>query len=51
MKKLNGVISDRLRALFTRDQILNNPRRSDSTKMPSSGVEGIKLTGRKPKKK
>jgi hypothetical protein len=49
--KLHGVISDRLRALFTDDQILNNPRQTESKPMPKTGVEGHKMGGRKPKEK
>lgn len=51
---LRGVISDRLRAKFTTDQILANPRQPDSKPMPKKGVEGIKMggkAGRKVKKK
>lgn len=48
---LSGLISDRLRARFTTDQILANPRQPDSKPMPKKGVEGIKLTGRSTKKK
>ena len=29
------------------DQILNKPRRSESKPMPKTGVQGIKLSGRK----
>lgn len=47
---LHGVISDRLRAMFTPDQILNNPRQPDSKPMPKSGVKGIPLQGRSTKK-
>lgn len=51
MQFLNGPISDRLRAIFTTDQILNNPRMPDTAPMPKSGVEGIKIKGRKKPKK
>jgi hypothetical protein len=45
----SGPISDKLRRMFTKDQILNKPRRDDSKPMPKTGVEGIKLGGRKKK--
>lgn len=43
---LSGVISDRLRKNFTTDQILNNPRKSDTKPMPKKGVQGTKLGGK-----
>jgi hypothetical protein len=43
---LSGIISDRLRANFTTDQILNNPRMSDEKPMPKTGVEGRKMGGK-----
>jgi hypothetical protein len=46
---LSGIISDKLRSMFTTDQILQNPRMTDSKPMPKKGVEGIKLQGRKKK--
>lgn len=49
MKSLVGIISDKLRATMTTDQILNKPRLSESKPMPKTGVEGIKLGGRKKK--
>ena len=52
MKFLRGVISDKLRKTMTKDQILNNPRQPESKPMPKTGVEGIKLSsGRRKKKK
>lgn len=49
MSFLRGVISDKLRALMTKDEILNKPRRDDSLPMPKTGVEGIPIQGRKKK--
>lgn len=46
MTQLHGVISDRLRKMFTTDQILNNPRQSESKPMPKTGVKGIKMGGK-----
>lgn len=44
MTSLTGKISDKLRALFTNDQILNNPRQPDDKPMPKKGVQGIELS-------
>jgi hypothetical protein len=49
MFKLRGIISDRLRATMTTDQILNNPRKVDSKPMPKTGVQGIPIQGRRSK--
>jgi hypothetical protein len=53
MTSLSGVISDKLRRLLSKDQILNNPRMSDTKPMPKSGVQGIALSksGRRVTKK
>lgn len=37
--------------MFTRDQILNNPRPPESKPMPKKGVEGIALGGRAKREK
>lgn len=46
MQSLSGIISDKLRSLMTKDQILNNPRPPEAKRMPAKGVHGQPLGGK-----